>query len=56
MALYKEQMHPETGWQTNSGKGRRWAKKQRNKFIRRQAKDITNEHPKINRVYKGWAD
>jgi len=55
MALYKEQLHPDWGFERSPGNGRRWIKKQHNRWIRRQAKNISREAPKTNR-YKGWAN
>lgn len=55
MALYKEQLHPDWGFERNPGKDRKWIKNQHNRWIRRKAKDIAKDHPKTNR-YKGWAD
>lgn len=55
MSLNKEQLHPESGFERGPGKGRRWIKKQYNRWIRREAKKIDKENPSTNR-YKGWAD
>lgn len=55
MALFKEQLHPDYGFEVNPGKTRKWIKNQRNRWIRRLAKNIQNEHPKTNH-FKGWAN
>lgn len=54
MALYKEQLKVSGVFQRNPGKGRRWVKNQRNRWIRRQSKNTKN-HLFVNR-YFGYAD
>ena len=55
MSLNKEQLRPNGGHEINPGKTRKWFKNQYNRALRREAKDINNEHPKTN-YYRGWAN
>jgi len=55
MGLCKEQLKEKRHPSIIAGKGKKWVKNQYNRYIRRTAKKIDHNHPKINR-YRGWFD
>jgi len=54
MSLCKEQIRVNGRNEVPSGKVRKRLTKERNRYIRRESKNIKNENPKSN-YYRGWA-